>query len=287
MTVFLHSSFPHVRTTQAETLHPPPSFGQGEYVHRILTASACALATAALLSTGRATAAPAVNAVAPGGNFDLSHWRLQLPIGSPGKPTEIAPAQLKGASGFQDAYFYTDTDGSMTFWSPENGVHFNGSNYARSGLREVNGDNSPKYWKLTGTHKLNATVSVSKVPKSVCVGQIHLDPDSGSTKPLLELYYHSNGDIVVAIENSPAGGQTPHTIANVKLGTKWTYAITETGGKTIAVSINGATAKTYAVPSSFSGYPMYFKAGDYNQSSSGSSSVGALVHFHALSYSHS
>jgi hypothetical protein len=250
---------------------------------------ACALAAAGLLLSAPATAAPALNTgVAPGGNFDLSHWQLQLPIGSAGSPTEIAPAKLTGASGFQDAYFYTDkTDGSMTFWSPENGVHFNGSNYARSELREMNTDNSPKYWKLTGTHKLNATVSVSKVPKSVCVGQIHIDPDTDSTKPLLELYYHSNGDIVVAIENSPTGGQTPHTVANVPLGTKWTYAITETGAKSITLSINGAAAKSYAVPSSFDSYPMYFKAGDYNQSSSSSSTIGALVHFYALSFSHS
>ena len=260
-------------------------------MNRTPTAGLCALAAAGLLllTTGPATAAPALNsAAAPGGNFDLSHWQLQLPIGSPGNPTEIAPAKLVGANGFQDAYFYTDkTDGSMTFWSPENGVHFSGSNYARSELREMNTDNSPKYWKLTGTHKLNATVAVTKVPKSVCVGQIHLDPDSGSTKPLLELYYHSNGDIVVAIENSPSGGQTPQTVANVPLGQKWSYAITETGGKTITVSINGAAAKSFTVPSSFASYPMYFKAGDYNQSSSSSSTVGALVHFYALAFSHS
>ena len=45
--------------------------------------------------------------------------------------------------------------------------------------------------------------------------------------------------------------------------------------------------KSYAVPSSFGGYPLYFKAGDYSQSSSSSSTVGALVHFYTLAFSHS
>ena len=73
----------------------------------------------------------------------------------------------------------------------------------------MNTDNPPKYWQLSGTHKLNATVALSKVPKS------------------------------------------------------------------------------YAVPSSFGGYPLYFKAGDDSQSSSSSSTIGALVHVYALSFSHS
>ncbi|HEV2635972.1 MAG TPA: ricin-type beta-trefoil lectin domain protein [Actinocrinis sp.] len=53
--------------------------------------------------------------VAPGGNFTLSQWELQLPTGSAGDPTTILPAQLEGDSGFTDSYFSTGTDGSMTF----------------------------------------------------------------------------------------------------------------------------------------------------------------------------
>src|SRR5580658_9248763 len=61
--------------------------------------------------------------VAPGGNFDLSLWELQEPVGAPGRPTTIGPMALRGPNGFQDSYFFTDsTDGAMTFWDPENGV---------------------------------------------------------------------------------------------------------------------------------------------------------------------
>src|SRR5580658_3327942 len=60
--------------------------------------------------------------VAPGGNFDLSLWELQEPIGAPGRPTTIGPMALRGPHGFQDSYFFTDSaDGAMTFWDPENG----------------------------------------------------------------------------------------------------------------------------------------------------------------------
>src|ERR1700712_5465819 len=96
--------------------------------------------------------------VSPGGNFNLAIWQLQLPVGSPGSPTTIQPAQLKGAGGYSNAsYFWTDkTDGSMTFWAPEKGVHTPHSSYARSELREMNSNGSAANWSLAGTHKLSA-----------------------------------------------------------------------------------------------------------------------------------
>jgi len=234
------------------------------------------------------TAAALSTSVAPGGNFDLSVWELQEPVGSPGSPTTIKPAQLKGPNGFQDKYFYTDTgDGSMTFWDPENGVHTPNSNYSRSELREMTSSGAAADWKPSGNHTLSATVKITKVPDHVAVGQIHLGSGSPtSTKPLLELYYHSNGDIVLGVEKAPTGGQNTYSIANVPLNTKWSYVI-GLSGHTISLTINGGAAKKYTVPSSFDPYGMYFKAGDYNQSSSSSSTIGATVHFYALKITHS
>ncbi|MEU9386547.1 polysaccharide lyase family 7 protein, partial [Streptomyces sp. NPDC048279] len=90
---------------------------------RLLAAPAAAgLALALVLLTG-ASAGAADPTKAPGGNFDLSVWQLQEPVGSPGSPTTIPSSRLQGAGGYQDAYFYTDTrDGAMTFWAPEKGV---------------------------------------------------------------------------------------------------------------------------------------------------------------------
>src|ERR1700677_3742665 len=111
-------------------------------------------------STSLSGGAPRLNPdIAPGGNFDLSRWELQEPTGVRGTPTTIPPAQLEGASGFQDAYFFTDpTDGSMTFWDPQNGATTTHSRYPRSELREMNAEGSAANWRSAGTHTLGATL---------------------------------------------------------------------------------------------------------------------------------
>jgi hypothetical protein len=246
-------------------------------------------ANAAVSGAGRSTrpaAAALSTPVAPGGRFNLSVWELQEPVGSPGSPTTISSSRLKGANGFQDQYFYTSSDGAMTFWAPENGVTTPNSDFARTELREMNSNGSPADWSLSGTHRLNATLRVVSVTDHVTVGQIHLGSGGSSTKPLLELYYYANGSIVLGVENSPAGGQTLHTVGQVAVGTKWSYTIGVSGGHTLNLTINGTTTH-YTVPSSFNAYKQYFKAGSYNQSSSSSTTRGARVAFYALTVSHS
>ena len=225
--------------------------------------------------------------VPPGSNFDLGIWQLQLPTGQPGSPDTISSSQLQG--GYSSAYFYTDTDGAMTFWCPENGVTTPNSQHGRTELREMNRSGSAANWDISGTHIMNATLKVVKVPSNTTIGQIHIGSalQSGlpaSTKPLVELYYHSNGDVVVGIENSPAGGQTAYTLANIALNTVFTYQIKATSS-TLTISVNG-TPHAYPLPSSFIGYGEYFKAGDYIQSNSDSSTIGAQVKFYALTVSH-
>ncbi|MFG2603563.1 polysaccharide lyase family 7 protein [Streptomyces sp. NPDC048514] len=253
---------------------------------RLLAAPAAAGLALALTVLTAHSAGAADPGKAPGGNFDLSVWQLQEPVGSPGSPTTIPSSRLQGASGYQDAYFYTDTrDGAMTFWAPEKGVTTPNSNYARSELREMNRNGSAADWSLDGSHRLGATLRVVSVTKNVCVGQIHLGSGGSSTKPLVELYYHANGDIVLGTEDSPSGGQTPHTVGHVSLGKTWTYTIAVSGGNTIDLTVNGTTTH-YAIPSSFKPYKQYFKAGSYNQSSSDSTAKGARVAFYGLTVSH-
>ncbi|HXX67488.1 MAG TPA: polysaccharide lyase family 7 protein [Polyangiaceae bacterium] len=229
--------------------------------------------------------------VAPGANFDLSLWELQLPIGSTGDPTTISPTQLEGSSGFEDAYFYTDpTDGAMTFWDPEDGVTTADSSYPRSELREMNADGTEANWPIEGTNTLTATLAVLDVPDHVCVGQIHIGSAieaglASSTKPLLELYYYDNGNIIVGIEDSPSGSQTENSITNVPPGTPFSYSIQLTGDGTITLTIDGATS-SFPMPASFDGYGEYFKAGDYDQTAGADAAVGATVKFYALRVTH-
>lgn len=264
------------------------SVGAGTLALALLAVPAVSVTSPALASAADTPSAAALDpGVAPGGNFDLTRWELQLPTGSAGSPTTITPAKLKGASGFTDSYFFTNkTDGSMSFWDPENGVTTPNSNYSRSELREMNTDGSAAAWSIPGTHTLTATVKATEIPSSVCVGQIHLSEGSGSTKPLLELFYHSNGDVYMGIEQTPAGGnEKTYKVGNVALGTQWSYVISLTGSNTIGLTLNGAKT-TWPLPSSFNGYPMYFKAGDYDQTSGSSSTVGAKVQFYALTIHH-
>jgi hypothetical protein len=226
--------------------------------------------------------------VAPGGNFDLSLWELQEPVGSPGAPRTIPPSQLVSANGFHDAYFFTDsTDGSMTFWDPENGVTTSNSNYPRSELREMTASGAPADWPTTGTHTLSATLKVVQVPDHVAVGQIHLGTGTpASTKPLLELFYFATGQIDVLIEQSPAGGNgMRNTVGNVPLGTQWSYVI-GLSGSTISITIDGGTPQTWTMSPTFDMENMYFKAGDYDQTVGNSAAVGAKVQFYRLTISH-
>ncbi len=235
-------------------------------------------------SSGGSSGGPLDPGVAPGGNFDLSTWELDLPINN----QTIPSSQLQGPNGYHDSYFFTDpTDGSMTFWDPENGQTTPNSNYPRSELREVTPGGQIANWAVTGTHTLSATLQSDMIPDHVCVGQIHCGTGTPSTsKPLLELFYFANGDIQMGIEASPAGMETLHPVTNVPLGTQWSYVISLTGGNTIGLVVNGGTMHTWTMPSSFDQEGMYFKAGDYDQSNGSNASVGAKVQFYALKVLH-
>lgn len=226
--------------------------------------------------------------VAPGGNFDLSLWELQEPVGSPGSPTTIPPSKLVGPQGYQDTYFFTDpNDGAMTFWDPENGVTTPNSNYPRSELREMTASGAAADWPIAGTHTLSATLKVTQVPDHVCVGQIHLGTGTpASTKPLLELFYFATGKITLGIEQTPAGGnEVQHDVGTATLGATFSYVIALKGGA-IELTLDGGAPQTFAVSSTFAQENMYFKAGDYDQSVGTSASVGAKVQFYALGVTH-
>ena len=68
------------------------------------------------------------------------------------------------------------------------------------------------------------------------------------------------------------------------LGVHWTYVINVSGGK-VNLTVNGSETH-YSIPASFDAYDMYFKAGDYNQSASSSTTNGAKVKFYSLTVSH-
>lgn len=210
---------------------------------------------------------------------------------SSGNVNTILPTQLEGSAGYQDQYFYTGSDGAMTFFCPEDGAHTADSSYPRSELREMNADGTEANWAIAGANILSATLEVINVTDRVAIGQIHIGTalQSGvaaSTKPLLELFYNDTGSIDLAIEQTPAGDdEIFYYVGKAALGQQFSYSIELDGNDTITMTFNGVKT-TYTAPSSFNPYGMYFKAGDYLQTTGTSSTVGATVAIYGLNVVH-
>jgi hypothetical protein len=220
---------------------------------------------------------------APGGNFDLSNWKLQLPIGTQGDPTTISSSSLKGCSGYKNPlYFFTESgDGALVMKVPGSPassgcVTTKNSEHCRTELGETS-----SWDPNSSTNKLSVILSVPKPDNSkygTCIGQIHIE-DSISTKPVAELYYSTEGVLTMGVEKTRSGGnQVPITVGNVPVDTKFSYTISYENN-VLSVSINGksTTLSTYNLdaPKSF------FKAGNYNQGSDASD-----VHFFSISIEH-
>ncbi|ROV95660.1 hypothetical protein VMCG_07553 [Cytospora schulzeri] len=208
---------------------------------------------------------------APGGNFNLSVFTLQLPTGTSGHVDTISTADLEGCEGYQDEYFFTNTaDGSMGMKVPGTAedtgcVTTSGSKHCRTELREKN----PSSWSPhEATNRLNVSLAVFEAGGSTCVGQIHIDDDV-SSKPVCELYYHDNGDLIMGVEQTTDGGnQKTTTVGNVPLATPFSYEIRyENNELSVQVNEEGfQTLSTYELD----GPDSYFKVGNYLQGDSAS-----------------
>lgn len=221
---------------------------------------------------------------APGGNFDLSPWKLQLPIGSAGNPTTISSSSLEGCSGYENfSYFFTESgDGALVMKVPGSPassgcVTTANSQHCRTELRESN-----SWSPNNAVNRLSVSLAVEVPDNSgygTVIGQVHID-DSVSTKPVCELYYSTAGELTMGVEQTRSGGNEVMTkIGNVPVGTAFSYEIIYEKN-VLSVSINGGSAKTlstYSLDAPLS----YFKAGNYNQGSDASD-----VHFYSISISH-
>lgn len=210
---------------------------------------------------------------APGGNFDLKGWDLQLPIGTQGSPDTIPNSKLEGCDGYQEKpYFFTAADGAMVMYVPggtatTHCVTTAHTEHCRTELRELD----PKTGNITswnpngGPNRLTATVSAIVVDNSThgtIIGQIHVD-GSVSQYPVAKLYYASSGDLYFGVVDSLKTGNTVYTkVGHVPLKTKFRYEI-RYEKNVLSVGIDGGDQQVFA---NTLGAPLsYFKAGNYNQ----------------------
>jgi len=232
----------------------------------------------------------------PSDNFDLSHWKLQLPTAnsnltcSAGSVDEITPAQLVG---YTNTYFYTGSDGAMVFWAPDNGATTSGSSNPRSELRErINPNSDSVNWILYGTHILDATCKVLQVSapnKQVIIGQIH--GQSSAALPTVKLYYN-NGTLSATIKTNSTDDNSDLKFTssawNVGLSNPITYQIKVVNGLiTIAMNNKTNSLNVFQTDPNYTNETQYFKAGSYNQEPSCSmSNDGARVAFYFVNLTH-
>lgn len=231
---------------------------------------------------------------APGGNFDLRAWSLQLPVGASSEPSAgpriVSSKALRGCeAGYQDdgAYFFTGrADGSLVMrvpGSPKTSgcITTGNSDHCRTELREVDPKTGggASWDPRAKVNRLAATLLVVAAgDKSTVVGQVHID-DKVSKKPICELYYAPrNGEISFGVEHSREGGQNTTKIGTVPPGQKFSFEI-RYEGNVLSVILNGKSREfgTFKLNAPKS----YFKAGNYNQGDTASE-----VHFFNISVRH-
>lgn len=144
---------------------------------------------------------------APGGNFDLRAWNLQLPTGS-SKIDVVKSKDLQGCRGYSDQYFFTNSSsGAMVMVAPGNlrvtgCVTTPNSRHCRTELREVNKyDGRNAAWNSRDTNVLEVTMAVTKADDGTygtAIGQVF-----ARAKPLAAIYYSQQGNITLDIKPGP------------------------------------------------------------------------------------
>jgi hypothetical protein len=220
----------------------------------------------------------------PGGNFDLSHWKLTLPDAA---ASEIPAAQL--TSGFTNfPYFYTAPNGALVFSCPVTGGTTSASDYPRCELREVLvATNNNVNWMGYGRHVLTARCTVTQTPSSgkIIMGQIH--SFTGNAFPLAKLQF-DNGVVEALVKTSPnSTNETDLTLAKVNLGDPIWYQIKLEDGL-LSITVNGAnqSVDVFQADPAWSTQTFYFKAGNYCQDNTGTADEGSVVSFSQLNVSH-
>ncbi len=211
-------------------------------------------------------------AVTPSDIFDLSNWKLQLPVDADGGFSGRY-AEVRNLDGYFSQYFRAAPDGAMVLSAPVEGVTTGGSNYARTELRELSGGVNAA-WNLDQGGSLAVTMQVDAVPEKfdgsdakIVIGQIH-----GGDHQLVRLYYENgtvywvNGRNEVQVKDAlyqlrDAQGRTPQ----IGLDETFRYGL-DVQGDDLALTLR-ADGTTYTsaitIGPGWDDNLFYFKAGLY------------------------
>jgi len=204
------------------------------------------------------TDTPGGTATYPADVFDMSKWKLQLPVADgPSSVVEIMQPKL---ATYSDNYFHLNADKTaVVFHVNHGGATTSGSSNPRSELREMTGTDGKTQasWPSTsGTHTMTVKLKITHlttVKPQVVVGQIH----DGTND--ISVFRLEGTNLWISDEN------TLHAYlvtANYQLGTVFTYKYEVSGG-VIKYYYNG---QLLPFTESKDISHLYFKAGNYLQS---------------------
>lgn len=227
----------------------------------------------------------------PSKHFDLSHWKLTLPVDAEGtiegKGHEVSPQELAGGY-MHPGFFYANADGALVFWSPVVGAITENTEYARSELREmIDPSDDNVCWPAKGTHTLDVTCRVIEVPseQKVVIGQIH--GYSGKANPLVKLQFFKGRVEALVKDKAVKGKDLKLTFPDVGLDKDFDYQIKLADG-VLSVTVNGTTQSenVFELDPAWAEQTLYFKIGVYPQDNEGPETEGARAAFSKFSVSH-
>lgn len=185
--------------------------------------------------------------------IDLSLWKLTLPVGNPGHPTEIYPISDTYT---RSPWFVRNPDNSLRFRANCGGVTTSGSKYPRCELREMTKTGGKAGWSSTsGEHVMQIQQAITHRPVAkphVVAGQVHDAVDDVLMIRLenKRLFVESDGSEVGLLDD------------NYQLGDEFDIEIHAAVGL-FKVSYNRGFSEV-KLPKRSTG--CYFKAGVYTQS---------------------
>lgn len=246
------------------------------------------------LSTSAIAGAATRTSMAPSKMMNLTNFKLTIPVDAKGNPSGLAatidPRQLAGSPGYSSKWFYVDSDGAVVFYCPSNGATTTpgqGSDHARSELRELYKLTGPTEWTNKVGGSMSATLRINKAPaaqSSVTIGQIH----GLSALMTLLTYDAAKKQIVAKVYPTPTSTRANSIVlaTGVPLGVKWNYTI-QWIGSTLSISVNGK-ATNWVVDASWNNVPVYFKAGAYSSAPNSGNADGDAteVAFYDLQIQH-
>jgi hypothetical protein len=237
----------------------------------------------------------------PTSELNLSNWSLTLPVDDNGGTTGTADTVSTNEllEGYFSDWFYATIGGGVTFWAPVTGARTPNARYARSELRElIDPEDSSVNWFTTGKGRLEATVSVERIPSGsgkAIVGKIvGYDTVDSDANYLVHLVFQVRADtcagsLYALVQDDPVASLSEVTQVmlvedGLSLGESFSYTIDVDQGE-LTVSARGQS-ETVTIDPKWNEVPVYFRVGAGLSATGTQSTDGVAVTVYNLAVTH-